>query len=283
MMRRCRLLRSFIRRDLSAARRYHNAAPDTPIFRISTEVRAALAANHPVVALETTIYTHGFPHPANLSLARELDATVRRHGGVPAHIGVLGGVARVGLDGDEIERLVSKKGPFPPRKLSRRDLAAALGQRRGEVNGGTTIAGTMALAHLAGIRVFATGGLGGVHRGGGGWDVSADLTELGRTRVAVISGGCKGFLDVAATLEYLETQGVGVFTLADGREGRVDYPAFWSRESGCASPGVVADEEEAARIIRETLPGIEVALIVFRRAVLAAAAQWAPFCGSDTP
>ena len=259
---RCRPPRSCIRRHLAPARRHHNAAPDTPVFRVAPEVRAALAANRPVVALETTIYTHGFPHPANLSLARELEATVRRHGGVPAHIGVLRGVARVGLDGDEIERLVSRKGPIPPRKLSRRDLAAALGQRPGEVNGGTTIAGTMALAHLAGIRVFATGGLGGVHRGGGGWDVSADLTELGRTPVAVVSGGCKGFLDVAATLEYLETQGVGVFTLADGKEGQVDYPAFWSRESGCTSPGVVRDEEEAARIIRETIPGIKFVLIV---------------------
>jgi pseudouridine-5'-phosphate glycosidase/pseudouridine kinase len=246
-MYRCRPPRSWLR---PSNRRYHAAAPDSAIFRIAPEVRSALAANEPVVALETTIYTHGFPHPANLALAQELDATVRRHGGVPAHIGVLGGVARVGLDAGELERLVSRSGPLPPRKLSRRDLAAALCQNE-TVSGGTTIAGTMALAHLAGIRVFATGGLGGVHRGGH-WDVSADLTELGRTPVAVVSGGCKGFLDVAATLEYLETQGVGVFTLADGAAGQVDYPAFWSRESGCPSPGVVRDEEEAARIIRET-------------------------------
>jgi pseudouridine-5'-phosphate glycosidase/pseudouridine kinase len=110
----------------------------------------------------------------------------------------------------------------------------------------------MVLAHLAGIRVFATGGLGGVHRGGDGWDVSADLTELGRTPVAVVSGGCKGFLDVAATLEYLETQGVGVFTFGGDK---VDYPAFWSRESGFPSPGIVRDEQEAARIIRKAVMG----------------------------
>ena len=122
-----------------------------------------------------------------------------------------------------------------------------LGQRQ---HGGTTIAGTMILARLAGIRVFGTGGLGGVHRG---WqnhmDISADLTELGRTRVAVISSGCKGFLDIPATLEYLETQGVLVSTFADGRDGPVSFPAFWARESGIKSPSVVRDEKEAAAMI----------------------------------
>ncbi len=132
------------------------------------------------------------------------------------------------------------------------------------IHGGTTIAGTMVLARLAGIRVFGTGGLGGVHRG---WqhhmDVSADLTELGRTRVAVISSGCKGFLDIPATLEYLETQGVMVSTFADGRPpSQVDFPAFWARESGVKSPSVVRDEEEAAAVIlaQERL-GIESGLL----------------------
>ncbi len=119
-------------------------------------------------------------------------------------------------------------------------------------NGGTTVAGTMVLAHLAGIKVFATGGLGGVHKGGeSSLDVSADLTELGRTPVAVIASGCKSFLDIGRTLEYLETQGVGVATFADGREGPIDFPAFWSRDSGSRSPFVVRDEVQAAGIICE--------------------------------
>ena len=117
-------------------------------------------------------------------------------------------------------------------------------------NGGTTVSGTMVLAHLAGVRVFATGGLGGVHKGGeNSLDISADLTELGRTPVTVISSGCKSFLDIPRTLEFLETQGVGVGTFADGRSGEVDFPAFWTRESGVKSPKTLFDETEAAAII----------------------------------
>ena len=119
-------------------------------------------------------------------------------------------------------------------------------------NGGTTIAGTMLLAQLAGIKIFGTGGLGGVHRGAeSSMDISADLTELGRTPVAVISSGCKSFLDIPRTLEYLETEGVGVGTFVDGRRGSVDFPAFWSRDSGVKSPTTIADEIEAAAIICE--------------------------------
>lgn len=119
------------------------------------------------------------------------------------------------------------------------------------LNGGTTIAGTMILAHTAGIKIFATGGLGGVHRGGeNSLDISADLTELGRTPTAVISSGCKSFLDIPRTLEFLETQGVFVGTFSDGREGNVDFPAFWTRESGLSSPLTIGDEKEAAAIIR---------------------------------
>lgn len=118
------------------------------------------------------------------------------------------------------------------------------------IHGGTTIAGTMALAHLAGIRVFATGGLGGVHKGGEhSLDISADLTELGRTPVAVISSGCKSFLDITRTLEYLETQGVSVGTFADGRTGNVDFPAFWTRDSNVKSPKTIKNEEDAATMI----------------------------------
>lgn len=120
------------------------------------------------------------------------------------------------------------------------------------MNGGTTIAGTMILAHLAGIKVFATGGLGGVHRGAeSSMDISADLTEFGRTPVAVVSAGCKGFLDIPRTLEYLETEGASVATFADGRLGNVKFPAFWSRESQNPSPLTVQDEQQAASMIRE--------------------------------
>ena len=123
-----------------------------------------------------------------------------------------------------------------------------------KLNGGTTVAGTMILAHLAGIRVVATGGLGGVHRGAeSSMDISADLTELGRTPVAVISSGCKSFLDIPRTLEYLETQGVGVGTFADGREGKVEFPAFWTRESGIPSPTVMEDERSAAAMIGKSI------------------------------
>ena len=123
------------------------------------------------------------------------------------------------------------------------------------VSGGTTISGTMVLSHLAGIKVFATGGLGGVHKGGqDSLDISADLTELGRTPVAVISSGCKGFLDIPRTLEYLETQGAAVATFADGKHGAVDFPAFWSRDSGVQSPMTIHDEAHAAQIIRKFAP-----------------------------
>jgi pseudouridine-5'-phosphate glycosidase/pseudouridine kinase len=158
-------------------------------------------------------------------------------------------VAKIGLTVEELQRLIEAKGT---RKVSRRDLAYVTSARLIGLNGGTTISGTMILAHLAGIHVFATGGLGGVHRGGeNSMDISADLTELGRTPVAVINAGPKGFLDIPRTLEYLETQGCLVSTFADGRKGAVDFPAFWARDSGIKSPMVVQDEAEAASIIRE--------------------------------
>ncbi|KAI1810248.1 Indigoidine synthase A like protein-domain-containing protein [Poronia punctata] len=212
------------------------------ILRVSEEVSDALATNKPVVALETTIYTHGALGDLGL------EDIVRENGAVPAVIGVLGGVPTVGLTPDEITQMVEGS----PRKASRRDLAYLIGSSMvgSKINGGTTIAATTLLARLAGIRVFGTGGLGGVHRGGHvSFDISADLTELGRTRMAVVSSGCKGFLDIARTLEYLETQGVLVATFADGRKVNVDFPTFWSRESGIKSPFVVQDEEHAAAII----------------------------------
>ncbi|KJR89849.1 IdgA domain protein [Sporothrix schenckii 1099-18] len=247
-------------RHVSRPRFMSSAAATTSplrgILRISEEVEAALATNQPVVALESTIYTHGA-----LGMDLRLEAIVRENGGVPAVIGVLDGVPRVGLSPDEVNRMVEEGA----QKVSRRDLAvmSARGHQRGR-HGGTTISGTMVLARLAGIRVFGTGGLGGVHRG---WhdhmDISADLSELGRTRVAVVSSGCKGFLDIAATLEYLETQGVYVGTFADGRPANeVAFPAFWARESGIPSPSVVGDEAEAAAIVwaQEQL-GVETGLL----------------------
>ncbi|KAH7119023.1 Indigoidine synthase A like protein-domain-containing protein [Dendryphion nanum] len=221
-------------------------------FRVSDEVREALNSKKPVVALETTIYTHGFPYPENVALASLLESVVRVNGGVPATIGILDGVARVGMTAEEIIRLTESAGKKNTLKLSRRDLSYVCGTRLvgKNYNGGTTISGTMLLAHLAGIKIFGTGGLGGVHRGAeSSMDISADLTELGRTPVTVISSGCKSFLDIPRTLEYLETEGVGVGTFADGRSGGVDFPAFWSRDSGVKSPTTIENEIEAAAII----------------------------------
>lgn len=194
----------------------------------------------------------GFPYPQNIALASHLESLVRVNGGIPATIGILNGVARVGLNAEELVELTASAGKPNIKKVSRRDIGyiCGLGMTGRKLNGGTTIAGTMVLAHLAGIRVFATGGLGGVHRDGeNSMDISADLTELGRTPVAVISSGCKSFLDIPRTLEYLETQGVGVGTFADGRPGKIDFPAFWTRDSGTPTPTVIQDEQEAAAII----------------------------------
>lgn len=223
------------------------------LFHVSEEVQDALNSGRPVVALETTIYTHGFPYPENVALASHLESLVRTNGGVPATIGILEGRAHVGMDADQLIQLISTAGSKDTWKISRRDLAfigGLSGLRGQKLNGGTTIAGTMILAHLAGIKIFATGGLGGVHRGGeNSMDVSADLTELGRTPVAVISSGCKSFLDIPRTLEYLETQGVGVGTFADGRQGEVDFPAFFCRDSGVKSPQTIQNEVDAAAIV----------------------------------
>ena len=207
--------------------------------------------NHHTVSDMLTSCT-GYPYPENVSLSSRLESLVRLNGGVPATIGVLNGVAHVGMQPEEIIQLISTAGSKDTWKISRRDLGliAGLGLRGQKLNGGTTIAGTMVLAHLAGIKIFATGGLGGVHKGGeNSMDISADLTELGRTPVAVISSGCKSFLDLGRSLEYLETQGVGVGTFADGRHGEVDFPGFWARESGIKSPQTIQDEADAAAIV----------------------------------
>ena len=213
------------------------SAPDN--LHRSAEVADALRAGRAVVALESTLITHGLPHPANVETALAMEAAVRATGAVPATIAVLGGKITVGLSRAEIERLATRPAGTV-RKCSRRDLPIAVA--RGE-DGATTVAGTMIVAHLAGIRVFATGGIGGVHRGAP-FDVSADLLELGRTPVAVVCSGAKSILDLPLTLEVLETQGVPVIGL-----GTDTLPAFYSRSSGLPVDVRVESAAEAASII----------------------------------
>jgi pseudouridine-5'-phosphate glycosidase len=207
-----------------------------PDLAVSPEVAAALAGGHPVVALESTIVAHGMPWPRNLETAQALESEVRAQGAVPATIAVLDGWLRVGLDAAALERLATDKAVS---KVSRRDLAALVARRE---SGATTVAATMAIAAMAGIRIFATGGIGGVHRGAEStMDVSADLYELGRTPVAVVCAGAKSILDIPKTLELLESLGVPVLGYRTD-----DFPAFYARSSGrpvdrrCDSPGEIA-------------------------------------------
>lgn len=192
------------------------------VLQISDAVAAALRAGGPVVALESTIVSHGLPCPQNIETARAVEQAVRSHGALPATIAVIDGKCRVGLDDDAFERLAKDKSVG---KASSRDLAALM-VRGGSA--GTTVSATMRLAALAGIAVFATGGIGGVHRGAEqSFDISADLTELGTTPVAVVSAGAKSILDIPKTLEVLETQRVPVITV-----GSDDFPTFYTRNSG---------------------------------------------------
>ncbi|ODA79609.1 hypothetical protein RJ55_05203 [Drechmeria coniospora] len=254
---------SWERRTFASSREEHASATTSALrslLRVSDEVADAIKHDRPVVALESTIYTHG---SLGDNLAQEHEELVRSHGGIPAIVAIVDGVPTVGASPGEILRMLADKGTT---KVSRRDISylVGMGLAGRKHHGGTTISATMLLARLAGIRVFGTGGLGGVHRGGeDSMDVSADLTELGRTRVAVVSSGCKGFLDIPRTLEYLETQGCLVSTFADGRTGAVDFPAFWARDSGVRSPSIVHTEREAAAMIlaQERL-GIESGLLL---------------------
>ncbi len=200
----------------------HFIAPLT----FSPDVAAARAAGLPIVALESTIITHGMPWPQNVETARAVEAAVRAGGAVPATIAIMAGRIHIGLTDDELETLGQAKDVA---KLSRADLAACLAT--GGV-GATTVAATMICAHLAGISVFATGGVGGVHRGAeGSFDISADLMELAATPVTVVAAGAKAILDLPKTLEVLETHGVPV--IAYGQDA---FPAFWSRDSGLKAP-----------------------------------------------
>ncbi|MCA0241886.1 MAG: pseudouridine-5'-phosphate glycosidase [Proteobacteria bacterium] len=217
-----------------------NVHPSHPLLDLHPEVAQALAAGAPVVALESTLIAHGMPWPHNLQTARRLEAEVRAHGAVPATIAVLGGRLKAGL-GDADLQALAQRGPQIA-KLSRRDLAACVA--RGE-DGATTVAATMIVAALAGIRVFATGGIGGVHRGAGeSFDISADLLELAQTPVAVVCAGAKSILDLGLTLEVLETHGVPVVGY-----GTDTLPAFYVRDSGIALPQRVDGPQAAARLM----------------------------------
>lgn len=192
----------------------------------SAEVAVAKSEGRALVALESTIITHGMPYPGNLAMARSVEAIIRAEGAVPATIAVINGVLHVGLDEQELEQLAQTPDAM---KLSRADLAFAMAEGR---TGATTVAATMISAAGAGIKVFATGGIGGVHRKAEEtFDISADLEELSRTGVIVVCAGAKAILDVPKTLEVLETKGVPVVTY-----GQDDFPAFWSRRSGLKSP-----------------------------------------------
>jgi len=209
-----------------------------PEVDISEEVTAALADGRPVVALESTLITHGFSAPDNLTVAFSMENTVREHGGVPATIAVLDGRIRVGLKSGQLERLAAAD---PVRKCSRRDLPVVIAGRE---DGATTVAATMAIAHRARIRVMATGGIGGVHRGIP-WDRSSDLTELARTPVAVVCSGAKAILDLPLTREVLETYGVTVVGYRTD-----EWPAFYSQRSGITVDVRAESPEEVAQLVR---------------------------------
>ena len=212
---------------------------------INPEVENALRNNIPVVALESTIITHGMPHPDNLKMVHEVEAIIRENHAVPATIAVIDGVVKIGLSSAEVRSLSEKKDVI---KLSRNDLAYAVTCRK---TGATTVSATMILAANANIKVFATGGVGGVHLDAEKtFDISADLQELAQTPVTVISAGPKAILDLPKTLQFLETLGVPVVTF-----GQDELPAFWSRSSGLRSPIRMNSAEEIARsqLIREAL------------------------------
>lgn len=203
----------------------------------SPAVATALAEKRPVVALESTIITHGMPWPQNLEVARQVEATVRENGAEPATIAVIDGTLHVGLTDEQLEALAQARGVA---KLSRADMAVCMSQGR---TGATTVAATMIAAKLAGISVFATGGIGGVHKGAeNSFDISADLQELSHSEVTVVAAGAKAILDLPKTLEVLETLGVPVIAY-----GQDQVPAFWSREAGLRAPLRMDTAKEIAK------------------------------------
>lgn len=223
------------------------------LIKLSTEVAHALKAGAPIVALESTIITHGMPYPANLEMARGVESLIRAEGAVPATIAVIDGELRVGLDEADLEALAQAKDVV---KASGRDLAAVMVRKQ---TAGTTVSATMRLAELAGIEVFATGGVGGVHRGAEqSFDISADLTELGQTGTTVVCAGVKSILDIPKTLEVLETQRVPVIAY-----GSDDFPAFFTRSSGLkADHRLDAVEEIAQAMILHRAMGSQTGILI---------------------
>ena len=234
------------------------ASSSSSVVEVSAQVTDALAAGAPVVALESTIISHGLPRPGNLDAARDFEASLRRDGVTPATIALIDGVPKVGLEAADLERIATDESVV---KISARDIGIAIARK---VTGGTTVAATSVLATRAGLRVFATGGLGGVHRGATeSFDESADLTVLSRTPLAVVSAGVKSILDIPATLERLETLSVAVVGYRTSR-----FPAFWLSDSGydldwrVDSPTEIADiiaareafGEQAALLVANPLP-----------------------------
>ncbi|PWR00385.1 pseudouridine-5'-phosphate glycosidase [Leucothrix pacifica] len=212
-----------------------------PYVVISEEVKTALANHQPVVALESTIISHGMPYPQNVETALNVEQVVRDNGAVPATIAIIGGILKVGLSTDEIEYL-GKKG-LDVVKCSRRDLPVVVAKG---LDGATTVATTMIIADMAGVKVFATGGIGGVHRGASEtMDISADLMELAQTDVAVVCAGIKSILDIGLTLEYLETQGVTVLGY-----GTDKLPAFYLRDSGFGVDARVDSGKDVADMMK---------------------------------
>ena len=208
-------------------------------LHINPEVESALRSNKPVVALESTIISHGMPYPKNVETALRVEQIVQDNGAVPATIGVMNGKCVVGMTKEEIETFGKASGVW---KVSLRDLPYVVSQT---LLGATTVAATMRIASMAGIKIFVTGGIGGVHRGAENtMDISADLTEMAQTNVAVISAGVKSILDIGLTLEYLETLGIPVLTV-----GSDEFPSFYSRESGYKSPLRLDTPEAIAKLL----------------------------------
>ncbi|MFL7790951.1 MAG: pseudouridine-5'-phosphate glycosidase [Anaerolineae bacterium] len=228
-------------------------------LHITAEIARALEEKAPVVALESALITHGFAPPANLDIARKMEAAVRAEGAIPATLAILDGEARIGLSNKELEQLATDR---TARKVSLRDLPILLAQDGGVVvggctNGGTTVAATMHLTHRAGIRVFCTGGIGGVHRGHPE-DVSADLTALATTPIVTVCAGAKAILDLPRTLEVLETHGVPVIGYATD-----EFPAFYSRRSGLEVDTRAETPAQVAQIAQaRTMLGLSAALLV---------------------
>ena len=209
-------------------------------YIISRKIQQSKQFGGPIVALESTVITHGLPHPKNLALARAMEEIVQENGAAPATIAILDGKIHIGLTEDELERIALVEGT---RKISLRDFGIALA---GGLNGGTTVASTLFVADLAGIKVFATGGIGGVHRGNA-FDVSADLTQLGKSPVVVVCSGAKAILDLPATREVLETRGVPVVGYQTD-----EFPAFYTRSSGLSVDVRADTPEEVAGIALES-------------------------------